>query len=78
MEDNEKLKNKLKTAIIQYNAVVKQNKNLQKELKSYKKLLEETHELLKEIYEESEADTYIARSYDLIIKIEDILRKYRA
>lgn len=44
----------------------------------YKQTLEKVKEFLNEIYEESEADSVIARAYDLITEIEDILRKYRA
>ncbi len=42
------------------------------EIEKYKKILKETKEFLNEIYENSEADTYIARSYNLIIKIERV------
>ena len=42
----------------------------------YKQVLDKVKEFLKEIYEESEADTYIARSYNLITEIEDIIRRY--
>lgn len=43
-------------------------------VEKYKKILEETKEFLNEIYEDSEADTYIARAYDLIIKIERVIK----
>ena len=116
-----KLDKEHETAVTQYNAVVVQNKDLQKELNTvkkdledeisdfvsdmatcgfkyddrpvadldelrssieflctqfdkYKLVLNEVKEFLNEIHEESEADTYIARAYDLIIKIERVIK----
>lgn len=42
--ENERLNKELETAVTQYNAVVAQNKDLQKELNQYKEILVEIRE----------------------------------
>ena len=71
--ENQKLKNDLHAAVTQYNAVVNQNKDLQKELGQYKKALERVREDISGFCVECQDECKECTVYEVKTQINEVI-----